>query len=82
MGAINDAVVHFHVDGQVNHFFRVAVFGIVGKQHSHVVLALAGIPIFADGAVNETIITAKGPNVGCAAIGDDEFWNAFICAAK
>ena len=72
MLAVDDAVVHLHVERIIERLI-VAVKGIVSHQHGvFVFVVLVGIPIVGDGAVHETVVTAKGPEVGKAAVGDDE----------
>ena len=70
--AVDDAVVHFHAEGIIEGLV-VAADGVVRHRNGvFVLVVLVGVPVVGDGAVHETIVTAKGPEVGKAAVGDDE----------
>ena len=72
MLAVDDAVVHFHVERIVEDLV-VGIDGAVGHKNGvFVVIVLVGAPEVAQGAVHKAVVAAEGPEVAVAAVGDDK----------
>lgn len=71
--AVNDAVVHFHVERIIKGLISVGIESVVGYRNSaFVVVLLIGIPIVRKGAMYKSIVTTKSPEIAVAAVGYDK----------